>query len=323
MSVRRIKKMIRAMLTGCGANIIARINTRHMPRIIMYHGFCKTEDNDSRRMPIDQFRKQLNYIKKYFLPLKVSELVIRQKSNGAFPMNAVAITIDDGYEDFYHLALPVLKEFDIPATVFVVSDLTENNGWMWPDKFYYIVEQLRGSCDELDWKISLELLSKLKKLPVNKRDDQLKDLSQKYNISIPVEPPLKHKLMSWSQLNELIKTQLIEIGSHTCTHPIMSYLNTEDSWHEINESRCMISERLNTEVTSFCYPNGQVGDYLEDHKKMLAQAGYLCGIASHFGYVSENSDLYSLPRIYDGGRNFNMFINYIDGIDYFLKKYLR
>jgi peptidoglycan/xylan/chitin deacetylase (PgdA/CDA1 family) len=274
-------------------------------------------------MPIKQFRDQLNYIKKYFFPLKISELISARKSNGSYPENAVAVTIDDGYEDFYHLALPVLKELGIPATVFVVADLTEEYGWMWPDKFYYLEECLKGSSNELNTTVSRNLLSNLKKLSVDKRNEQIKDMAQKYNISIPSQPPLKFKLMSWNQLRDVIKTELIEIGSHTCTHPIMSHLNNEDSWYEINKSKKMISEKLNIEVSSFCYPNGKIGDYREEHKIMLEQAGYLCGIPTHFGYIEKNSDIYALPRISDGGKDFNLFRNYLDGCDYFLTKIVK
>jgi peptidoglycan/xylan/chitin deacetylase (PgdA/CDA1 family) len=286
----------------------------------MYHGFCSRGEKDLKRTPIDEFRKQLSYIKKYFFPLKVSDLIIARKSNGSYPENAVAVTIDDGYEDFYHIALPLLKEMGVPATIFVVADLVEENGWMWPDKFHYIVECLRSSCNEFNLKVSKELLSNLKKLPVNNRDDQLKNIAQKYNINIPSEPPPKYKLMSWDQLNHLSKTELIEIGSHTCTHPIMSHLNYEDSWYEINQSKCLISERLNIDVSSFCYPNGQIGDYRDDQKEMLKQAGYICGIASHFGYVINNSDKYSLPRIAGVKRDFNVFTKYLDGIEYFQRE---
>ena len=140
-------------------------------------------------------------------------------------------------------------------------------------------------------------------------------------MSIPSEPPPKYKLMSWAQLKDITETELIEIGSHSCTHPIISHLTNEDSWHEINLSKHMIEEKLKIEVSSFCYPNGQKDDYTEDNKKMLQQAGYICGIASHFGYILENSDIYSLPRIGCGDNDFNLFVNYLDGIDYFRKKF--
>jgi len=308
-------------MRSCGINSIVRNKIRHIPRIIMYHGFCKASDKHLNKMSIDQFRKQLIYIKKHYSPLKVSELILARKSNGFYPENTIAITIDDGYEDFYHQALPILKELNIPATIFIVSQLTEENGWMWPDKFHYIVESIKGGPKDFNSTNFDDLLLNLKKRKVHKRNIDLKALAQKYNVSIPSEPPPKYKLMSWAQLKDITETELIEIGSHSCTHPIISHLTNEDSWHEINLSKHMIEEKLKIEVSSFCYPNGQKDDYTEDNKKMLQQAGYICGIASHFGYILENSDIYSLPRIGCGDNDFNLFVNYLDGIDYFRKKF--
>jgi len=314
----KIRKMIRDAMMTCGINNIARSRTRHMPRIIMYHGFCKTGDKDLKRTPIDQFCKQLNYIKKHFFPLKVSELILARKFSNSYPENAVAVTIDDGYEDFYHLALPVLEKLGIPATIFIVADLTEENGWMWPDKFHYIAECIKTNSNGYNSKVFKELLFDLKQLPVKIRDGKINNLAKKYKIDIPTIPPTKYKLMSWEQLNRITKKGLIEIGSHTCKHPILSYLNYEDSWYEINESKCMISEKLNIEVSSFCYPNG---NYLESQKEMLKQAGYLCGIASHFGYVTKKSDIYALPRVSGGSKDFNLFAKHLDGIDFFQRNF--
>ena len=85
----------------------------------------------------------------------------------------------------------------------------------------------------------------------------------------------------------------------------------------------MISEKLNIEISSFCYPNGKPDDYREEHKIMLEQAGYLCGLAAHFGYVGKKTYIYALPRISSGGKYFNLFLNYLDGCDYFLTKFFK
>jgi peptidoglycan/xylan/chitin deacetylase (PgdA/CDA1 family) len=286
----------------------------------MYHGFCDSSEEDLRPTYIEQFRKELKYIKKYFYPLKISDLIRSLESNEAYPKNSVAITVDDGYMDFYDLALPVLKEMDIPATVFIVAHLVENNGWIWNDKVHYITDCIKEANNKIYSEISMELKSSLKSLPVHQRDRKIENISKEYNVNIPSNPPFRYRLMSWNQLRDLAKTGLVEIGSHSCTHPIMSLLNDEESWYEIKKSKQMISERLNLEVLSFCFPNGMIGDYHKKHKEMLKQANYICGIASHFGYVQKNSDYYALPRIGGGGSDFNLFAKHIDGIEYFQRK---
>ena len=50
------------------------------------------------------------------------------------PPKAVAITVDDGYRDFLLRAYPVFHEFEIPATVFLVSDFIDGTGMLWWDR---------------------------------------------------------------------------------------------------------------------------------------------------------------------------------------------
>ena len=317
-----IKKMARYAMTALGVNSIARRYTRHIPRVIMYHRFREAGDDDVQAMRIDHFREQVRYVKQHFVPLKVSELVSARKSNGSYPENAVALTIDDGYEELIDHALPVLTEMDVPATIFVVASLTENKGWIWTDKFNYTLDSLSRSGNEFNSKTRSELLSRLKRLQVDQRDRQLQDIAEKYEIKIPTEPPDRYRLMSWDQLRDISKTDMVEIGSHTCTHPIMNELSDEDSWYEIEHSKSMISERLDLKVTSFCFPNGQLGEYRENQKEMLERAGYLCGIASHFGYVLDGSSDYALPRINYVGGDLNLFAKYLDGVEYLQRKKL-
>ncbi len=64
----------------------------------------------------------------HVLPLKQLTAHVREKRE--FPPKAVAITFDDGYENFHRSAYPVLKEFGFSATVFLVSGhCGSNNRW--------------------------------------------------------------------------------------------------------------------------------------------------------------------------------------------------
>lgn len=68
-----------------------------------------------------RFRKQVSYLKsRGFDFLSASELIHFYVENGRFPENAICITFDDGWKDNYANAFPVLKEFGLPATIFLV-----------------------------------------------------------------------------------------------------------------------------------------------------------------------------------------------------------
>ncbi len=73
------------------------------------------------------FRFQLWFLKKAgFRVVTISEMLECKNSNERL----AAITFDDGYEDFYKNAMPILEQYGYPATVFVVSNLIgRSNLW--------------------------------------------------------------------------------------------------------------------------------------------------------------------------------------------------
>jgi peptidoglycan/xylan/chitin deacetylase (PgdA/CDA1 family) len=60
---------------------------------------------------------------------------------GPLPEHAVAITVDDGYRDFLAHAHPVFSKYEIPVTVFPVSDFLDKRTWLWWDQVEYLFKQ--------------------------------------------------------------------------------------------------------------------------------------------------------------------------------------
>lgn len=50
--------------------------------------------------------------------------------SGTLPSKPIVLTFDDGYEDFYTYAYPVLKKYNIRATVFLPTGLVGNPGYL-------------------------------------------------------------------------------------------------------------------------------------------------------------------------------------------------
>jgi peptidoglycan/xylan/chitin deacetylase (PgdA/CDA1 family) len=53
----------------------------------------------------------------------MDQLVRIVRERGVIPPRTIALTIDDGFEDAYTHAYPVLREFGVPATLFLPVDL--------------------------------------------------------------------------------------------------------------------------------------------------------------------------------------------------------
>ncbi len=77
------------------------------------------------------FARQISALNKLkFEVIGMQEVVDQLQNNTQSTHVQVAITFDDGYENFFTSALPILKEQKLPATVFIVSDLLgATNEW--------------------------------------------------------------------------------------------------------------------------------------------------------------------------------------------------
>jgi peptidoglycan/xylan/chitin deacetylase (PgdA/CDA1 family) len=95
-----------------------------LPRILMYHMIKRHEGGKFRglRVSPEMFERQVRYLaERGWTFLTMSELVRRSKS-GELPPRSVAITFDDGYEDNFTHALPILEKYDAKATLYLVVD---------------------------------------------------------------------------------------------------------------------------------------------------------------------------------------------------------
>lgn len=114
-------------------NIISRYAWR-LP-VLMYHSIDYTDKvNDKITISPEAFARQMRYLHQgryNVIPLSKAVWYIKNKMRP--PARTVAITFDDGYENNYKYAYPVLKQYRIPATIFVVTGLVGKEGFMgWP-----------------------------------------------------------------------------------------------------------------------------------------------------------------------------------------------
>jgi len=95
--------------------------------VIFYHKIDKPAADSLVRggfTPPRRFAVQMAYLKKSgFVFYTASELIEHFKQHGVFPENGLAITLDDGWQDNYTNAFPVLRQLGIKATVFSIPSV--------------------------------------------------------------------------------------------------------------------------------------------------------------------------------------------------------
>src|SRR5262245_8788218 len=79
----------------------------------------------------DFLRATLTHLKSRDIEIVTMDEVHQRLSSGNFARRFAAFTFDDGYRDNRDHALPVMREFAAPFTVFVTSDFAEGTGRLW------------------------------------------------------------------------------------------------------------------------------------------------------------------------------------------------
>jgi len=103
--------------------------------VLMYHTVGE-EYPKREALPKPVFRKHLEFLTTNYDPVDFRQL-LNPATNSS---NSVALTFDGGYADFYSAILPLLREFDVPATVFVV-----------PERVGQVNGQPAGATKWVDW----------------------------------------------------------------------------------------------------------------------------------------------------------------------------
>ena len=84
--------------------------------------------------------------------------------------------------------------------------------------------------------------------------------------------------MTFKQLRTAGERDLVEVGSHSITHPYLSELPKPQQTQESFESQCLLSELCGKPVRYFAYPSG---DYNQDTLELVNAAGYQTAFATN------------------------------------------
>ncbi len=305
-----------------GFNKLARLVTAHKPKIIMFHKVYSEGETDKYLdcLNVNLFEKLLIYCKKYYQFYTLGELVAFHHEHGVYPKYAVVLTFDDGFQSFYYLAYPLLKKYGVKASIFICPGLIDKDNTLWPEVIFDAYE--KGAL-ELNSAELMPLIDELKKLDQDQREQKMKALiSDEYHYQEELAD-MNRALMNWPQLREINESGLVEIGSHSLTHPILSRETQEKVNTEMRLSKERIELELDIKVVSFCYPNGQSEDYRETEVIELKKCGYQTAVTSEFGLVSADSKKYLLPRFGGDFSNLAQAKKYIDGLEYCQRKLLQ
>jgi len=258
---------------------------------------------------LERFIKQS--IKKGYTFISLDELyeILTKKKKAS---KLLIITFDDGYKDNYEIAYPLLKNSNVPFTIYITTSFLNKSGILW----WYILEDLilendyielydeeKFSCKNLQEKeiTFLKIREKIIRYGSNNIIDTLKLLFKKYNIDwINISRMICEKLcLSAEDVKKLSQDYLVTIGSHTNNHYPLSRLTKDEIYEEIITSKNKLENIINKRIEHFAYPFGSPIEVGEREFYIVKDLGFKTATTIRRGtiYYEHANYLYCLPRI--------------------------
>lgn len=305
--------MIKEIIGASLGRVLFKSLLREKTVVFGLHRVVKEQDyNDctfqkSTLITENSFITFLQWLKKEFEIVPLSWLINNEKQkhlNSEKPQ--AVITFDDGWRDNYDLAFPILKQEEIPATIFLsVNYIGSHLGFWWHGiGTLFTDKKLSATCKQ---QILQHLHRNLEKKDVDfdvfsQVDRFIELLKKEYpnraeQITHEVYEICGRKRspngLTWEQC-ETMSEYGIEFGSHTLSHPMLSSLSDDKLSFELTHSKSLLLEKKVNYIDAVCYP---FGGY-DNRTLSLAKKYYSIGLTTGFGVVSgELSGRMDLPRI--------------------------
>jgi len=131
-------------------------------------------------------------------------------------------------------------------------------------------------------------------------------------VQVPDKPVGLYAPLTAEDIQQM-DPRIVQIGSHTRSHPILSGCSDAELVAEIAGSKTDIEAAIGRRVASFCYPNGMSGDFDPRAERAVDEAGYLGAVRAYGGLVFPNDNRLALPRL-SAYRGFNSMRNELNGV---------
>ena len=280
--------------------------------ILGYHRVSENADDIySICVRPQHFAEQLAVLRQHANLISL-DVLIQGLQKDTLPTRAVVVTFDDGYADNLYEAMPLLKQYEIPITLFVATGYLSHRFW-WDelvclllDSPSFPVELLLEIAGETHrWQMFKyhsenrhllleEIYQLLLNLTAEARQEAMGQLSGQIDVANN-KGDCDGRALTHGELKQISRDELVTIGAHTVSHPVLTNMSPTEQQYEINQSKRDLEALLNQTVDAFSYPNGAAD---ETTRNLLRQTGFSSACASIRDVAHSRSDLFNLPRFW-------------------------
>jgi peptidoglycan/xylan/chitin deacetylase (PgdA/CDA1 family) len=223
----------------------------------------------------------------------------------------VCITLDDAYRDNIEHAIPVLRRYGVPYTIYAPIDYIDGHGELWwlaLENVLRVRSAISLTCGDRTFSFPLhtadqkdrafkELYWYLRTLDEQQSRKIVRDLCAEDGICL--DEMCRRLIMSWDELRQVAADPLATIGAHTCRHVALAHLSEHDAQAQIELSIKRLEAELGRPCRHFSYPYGDAKAAGRRDFDIAARVGVSTAVTTRKGLLrAEHRDaLTSLPRL--------------------------
>lgn len=229
------------------------------------------------------FAAQMAWLARNAAPIDEGTLLAALDGDRPLPPKAVLVTFDDGYKDNHTVALPVLRQFGIPALFFITPTLIDERRLGFWDHVSWLTKRTKVASFTFGGRdytfaggrqaVASAICRRLKTDLGGDPAAAMLDLAAALAVDLPSRERQDAELMSWADINDLIANGMA-IGAHGMTHRIMTALSPAAQRWELAAAKDRLEQMAHAPIRSVAFPSGSP-EYLSDACQRLAlEAGY-------------------------------------------------
>lgn len=283
--------------------------------ILCYHGLSIDDEHEwlpKLFITPRGFRKRLQALrdmKANVLPLGEA---IAHLHAGTLPSNSVVITFDDGFYDFVKFGVPLLREFEVPSTLYLTTHYCDYrlpifnlalDYVLWKSKNEFVALPEQGIADRMPiqayperqvvvWKV-VEWAEQ-NGLKTVQKDEVARRIAQ--DLGVNYDLLLERRMLQIMSLEEAKETFESGIDLQLHTHRHRTPRDKVLFKREIQDNSEYIQKVGGKKPVHFCYPSG---DYCADFLPWLSEMGVISATTCERGLATAQSQDLLLPRFLD------------------------
>lgn len=278
--------------------------------VLMLHriGYKDTDrlsSNEDMKVSHQKLEDVILKIKTHFDIIRMEDVPYRLASLSKRPF--VVFTMDDGYNDNFHEALPVFKKQKVPFTIFITSDFPDRKATLW----WYALEDILLQNEEVtlsngmsfsvqSYKEKIDAFAKIRPIILSLNQKNIRQEFEKLfdRYTIDWDELCERYCLSWSEIEKLKSEPLVTIGAHTQHHYNLIRLDTAE---EVREEVVNGIDRLESMVgirpVVFAYPFGGLVEANKREYDVLNKIeGMRTAVTTVRDVITSDTNPYALPR---------------------------